>query len=666
MTETNKAKIYLVNRMINGHDFYMVLSAMMPLYVAMILAYGSVRWWKIFTPDQCAGINRFVQVFAIPFLCFNLISKSDPYAMNLKFIAADTLQKIIVLAALIFWASFTKRASSLDWLITIFSLSALPTTLVIGIPLLVAMYGEYCQSLMVQIIVLQCIIWYTLLLFLYEYRAAKTLIIQQFPNNAGSIVSLKLDSDIVSLDENDCLETDSTINSDGKLHVTVRKSNVSRSRSLDDAPRPSSFTETKIYPMSRAQSYPKRHSSFGSGANDPPTVDKLLRIELEKFQRSDLSTKEVRLLVSGNVPIRESRESRAFAFIGLFMALQPNLVSCGKKWAAYSMAMRFITGPGVMAAASLIVGIRGDLLKVAIVQVYESHCACLSANFQNSGHPFLLNCKFASYSTGSASSSNCREVHLLQLRDPPIFQESKYIVLTLLPEHPTSVKPWLQTEWNPEKQVTPTGSTAGLYGVGVSKSGTEKHMPPTSVMTRMIMMMVWRKLIRNPNIYSTFFGLIWSLIQFRWNFELPIILDKSITILSDTGLGMAMFALGAFMGLQSSLLPCGKAQATYAMVARFIIGPAVMSAASIIVGIRNDLFRVAIVQAALPQATVPPFVFANEYNVHPQILCTSTCHSNLLRCTGIVAPLPIDIADFEMLMPQSNFRWSKEKQGTSS
>ena len=40
--------------------------AVVPLYVAMILAYGSVKWWKIFSPNQCSGINRFVALFAVP------------------------------------------------------------------------------------------------------------------------------------------------------------------------------------------------------------------------------------------------------------------------------------------------------------------------------------------------------------------------------------------------------------------------------------------------------------------------------------------------------------------------------------------------------------------------------------------------------------------------
>ncbi|KAG8501581.1 hypothetical protein CXB51_003914 [Gossypium anomalum] len=36
----------------------------------MILAYVSVKWWKLFTPEQCAGINKFVANFSIPLLSF--------------------------------------------------------------------------------------------------------------------------------------------------------------------------------------------------------------------------------------------------------------------------------------------------------------------------------------------------------------------------------------------------------------------------------------------------------------------------------------------------------------------------------------------------------------------------------------------------------------------
>lgn len=274
--------------MISWKDLYTVLTAVIPLYVAMILAYGSVRWWKIFSPDQCSGINRFVAIFAVPLLSFHFISTNDPYAMNFRFIAADTLQKIIMLVVLGIWTNFT-RNGSLEWMITIFSLSTLPNTLVMGIPLLKAMYGDYSGSLMVQVVVLQCIIWYTLLLFLFEYRGAKMLIMEQFPETAASIVSFKVDSDVVSLDGQDFLETDAEIGDDGKLHVTVRKSNASRrslgpcslpaltprpsnltgaeiyslSSSRNPTPRGSNFNHSDFYSMMGVQGYPARHSNFG-------------------------------------------------------------------------------------------------------------------------------------------------------------------------------------------------------------------------------------------------------------------------------------------------------------------------------------------------------------------------------------------------------------------
>ena len=56
---------------------------------------------------------------------------------------------------------------------------------------------------------------------------------------------------------------------------------------------------------------------------------------------------------------------------GLFMALQPRIIACGNSVAAFSMAVRFLTGPAVMAAASIAVGLRGVLLHVAIVQVFS-------------------------------------------------------------------------------------------------------------------------------------------------------------------------------------------------------------------------------------------------------------------------------------------------------
>lgn len=59
-----------------------------------------------------------------------------------------------------------------------------------------------------------------------------------------------------------------------------------------------------------------------------------------------------------------------------------------------------------------------------------------------------------------------------------------------------------------------SSSTAELHPTA-SGATVGKHLPPASVMTRLILIMVWRKLIRNPNTYSSLIGLIWSLVAFR-------------------------------------------------------------------------------------------------------------------------------------------------------
>ncbi|KAF5178887.1 Auxin efflux carrier component 1a, partial [Thalictrum thalictroides] len=173
--------------MISLIDNYYVLEAIVPLYFAMILAYASVKWCKFFTPDQCSGINKFVSKFSVPFLSFQVISANNPYQMNLKFMLSDTLQKIFALVVLTVVSKFSSKRR-LDAIITGFSLSTLPNTLIVGIPILKAMYGNEAATLLAQIVVLQCIIWYNLLLFLFEYRAAQAVSMTTLAENRGQSV----------------------------------------------------------------------------------------------------------------------------------------------------------------------------------------------------------------------------------------------------------------------------------------------------------------------------------------------------------------------------------------------------------------------------------------------------------------------------------------------
>ncbi|KAK9714063.1 hypothetical protein RND81_06G069200 [Saponaria officinalis] len=603
--------------MITLSDFYHVMTAVVPLYVAMILAYGSVKWWKIFSPDQCSGINRFVALFAVPLLSFHFISSNNPYKMNLKFILADTLQKVIVLVVLAVWSRVSKRGS-LEWTITLFSLSTLPNTLVMGIPLLKGMYGEFSGSLMVQIVVLQCIIWYTLMLFMFEYRAAKMLISEQFPGTAGSIVSIHVDSDVVSLDGRMPLETEAEIKEDGKLHVTVRRSNASRSdiysrRSQgfsSNTPRPSNLTNAEIYSLQSSRNPTPRGSSFnhtdfysmvggGGGRSSNFGAGDVYELGLTKSRGPTPrpSNFEEDIVTAGN-----SNNTGRSKFPAAYPAPNPGMFSPSKKE----------------------VGAKKGGVKP-----------------QKGGEEESKDLHMLVWSSGASPVSDVFGGHDYGASDQPIKEVRMNVSPRKVEGGRANQEEYLERDEFSFGNRVVDGEMKDHHGDHKVDDGKSKALPPASVMTRLILIMVWRKLIRNPNTYSSLIGLIWSLVSFRWHLEMPAIIAKSISILSDAGLGMAMFSLGLFMALQPRIIACGNSVATFSMAVRFLTGPAVMAAASIVVGLRGPLLHVAIVQAALPQGIVP-FVFAKEYNVHPDILSTGVIF-------GMLIALPITLLYYILL-----------------
>lgn len=157
--------------MIGWGDVYNVAVTMTPLYVALALGYFSVRWWHIFTSEQCMAINRFVTFFTLPFYTFQFIANFNPFTMNFRFILADALSKVLIILGLGLWVKCSGgKAGSYNWSITNFSIATLSNTLVVGVPLLRAMYGPLAQDLVIQVFVVQVIIWFTILLFILEFR----------------------------------------------------------------------------------------------------------------------------------------------------------------------------------------------------------------------------------------------------------------------------------------------------------------------------------------------------------------------------------------------------------------------------------------------------------------------------------------------------------------
>uniref|UniRef100_A0A1J3DSZ4 Auxin efflux carrier component n=1 Tax=Noccaea caerulescens TaxID=107243 RepID=A0A1J3DSZ4_NOCCA len=299
--------------MISWGDVYKVVEAMVPLYVALILGYGSVKWWKIFTRDQCDAINKLVCYFTLPLFTIEFTAHIDPFNMNYRFIAADVLSKVIIVTVIAVWAKYSNQGSYC-WSITSFSLCTLTNSLVVGVPLAKAMYGQQAVDLVVQSSVFQAIVWLTLLLFVLEFRRAG------FSSNS--------------------IEDNTNIESGRKETVVVGEKK--------------SFAEVLSLVWLKLATNPNCYSCILGIAW--AFISKRWHFEMPGIMEGSI------LILS------KAGTGTAMFSMGIFMALQEKLIVCGTSLTVIGMVLKFIAGPAAMAIGSLAVGLHGDVLRVAIIQ----------------------------------------------------------------------------------------------------------------------------------------------------------------------------------------------------------------------------------------------------------------------------------------------------------
>ncbi|NP_001276253.1 auxin efflux carrier component [Glycine max] len=326
--------------MISLADAYHVVAATVPLYVTLILAYISVKWWKIFTPDQCSGINKFVAKFSIPLLSFQVISSNNIYKMSLKLMYADFLQKLLAFLLLIAITKISGRGG-LKWIITGLSLTTLPNTLILGIPLMKAMYKGEAVVLLAQIIFLQSMIWYNLLLFLYELDAVnKTRPTAAAPPSQGSGSNAMQYKNLMH-----------------KYRETDTAREVQSKREEDAEPR----IKRKMKVMLILVTVGKKL------IRNPNTYATLLGFIWSSIQfrwglhMPEVVNQSIEILSNGGLGM-------AMFSLGLFMASQSSIIACGPRMTMVAIGLKVVLGPALMAVASLVIGLRDKLFKVAIVQ----------------------------------------------------------------------------------------------------------------------------------------------------------------------------------------------------------------------------------------------------------------------------------------------------------
>jgi hypothetical protein len=94
-----RSQIFLLMVMaFTGAEFYSVMVGVVPLYVAMFLGYGSLRWWKLVqVPEQCVGIAQLNTYFLLPAYVCHFLAFNNPYNLSLRILAADFLSKAVLL-----------------------------------------------------------------------------------------------------------------------------------------------------------------------------------------------------------------------------------------------------------------------------------------------------------------------------------------------------------------------------------------------------------------------------------------------------------------------------------------------------------------------------------------------------------------------------------------
>ncbi|KAG6472761.1 hypothetical protein ZIOFF_070239 [Zingiber officinale] len=139
-----------------GNLLIKVAEVMLPLYMVLGLGYVSLWWCRLILQEQC---------MAVDLLVFYII-------VGAQSVAGDLRGAGIYPSADLRVTEDQERPSYCE-AITSFSLTQLTNALVVGVPLAMAMYGQWEKEVVVQLSVMQAVVWLRLLQFVFEIRKVR-------------------------------------------------------------------------------------------------------------------------------------------------------------------------------------------------------------------------------------------------------------------------------------------------------------------------------------------------------------------------------------------------------------------------------------------------------------------------------------------------------------
>ncbi|XP_049392204.1 auxin efflux carrier component 5-like [Solanum stenotomum] len=300
--------------MIEWLDIYKVIEAMMPLYLALGLGYGSVKWWHKLSAEHCDAINRLNYFFVLPFFTFDFISQVNPYKMNYLFICGDLIAKAIIGFFLTLWANFYSKGN-FSWSITTFSFCSLTNALVMGIPVMNAMSPQVGVDLVIQSLAIQFLIWSIIIQFMMELKNAKDEIMTCEGAN----------QDLEGNDNNNASKN--TTPSLGSVMTIV---------------------------WTKLSKNPNFYACF-LGIMWSLVADRW-HFVLPNIVKECISI------------MSKAGSGIGMFTIGVFVAMQQKIMAGGTGVIVFGLFLRFFIGPATMTIGSFVVGLHGNVLRASILQ----------------------------------------------------------------------------------------------------------------------------------------------------------------------------------------------------------------------------------------------------------------------------------------------------------
>lgn len=135
--------------------YFNIIQVLVPLYFVVLLGWiaGRTKSADEFMLDR---LNAFNAKFALPGLLFRNIASSNLYDADFSIVAADILYKVIIGFVLAIWAKLAsaKGEAAENWIVA-HSVMSLPNYVVIGIPVLSALYTPATAKLFMGLLLME-------------------------------------------------------------------------------------------------------------------------------------------------------------------------------------------------------------------------------------------------------------------------------------------------------------------------------------------------------------------------------------------------------------------------------------------------------------------------------------------------------------------------------